>query len=110
MGNITSETNTDTNQLSKNNKVSTNNLLNVVNVGEMKMTKWNKPIPEDELWHNRLSTWLIGGFTIGITTAMLSYFNLSLLLVAPLGPIAALLSWYIKKILRRTKDMNDLLK
>jgi len=108
MNNVTSET--STNKPTENNKTPPNGLLNIVNVTDLNTSKWNKPVPEDELWHNRLSTWLIGGFTAGITIAMLSYFNRSLLVVSPLGPIAALLSWYIKKILRRSKYMNDLLK
>ncbi len=75
--------------------------LAVVNVNELKKPKVEKPTPEDNLWHNQFKYWLFFGFAAGALFLLLALINFRFLILAPLGPLVAAVTWKVSKIIRR---------
>ncbi|OGM20868.1 hypothetical protein A2714_00395 [Candidatus Woesebacteria bacterium RIFCSPHIGHO2_01_FULL_38_9] len=73
----------------------------VVNVNEMKKPKAEKPMPNDYLWYNQFKYWLFFGILFGAVFLLLALLNLRFLILAPLGPLVAVVSWKVSRIVRR---------
>lgn len=71
--------------------------LSVVNINDLKKPKIENTKPE--VWYNKF--FIIVAFAVlsGLITFLLALKYKSLLIIIPIGPIAILSSWYIKKII-----------
>ena len=74
--------------------------LSVVNVNELKRKK-EDPSEVDSIWYEKFHFWLIFGIVISLIFLIISFKYKGFLALIPLGPIAAIISWYIKKIVKK---------
>lgn len=83
-------------------------LLSVVNVSEInKPTAAKITYPEDNLWYNRLSTWVLVSMVLSLLCLAMAYFYRRFLFIIPLWPMVAVISWYLKRKFRQFEDKNS---
>jgi hypothetical protein len=74
--------------------------INVVNIKELK--RGDKSVVENNsVWYHKLQFWLIIGIVFSLIFLILSLKYKSFLVFIPVGPVTALISWYIRGVLKK---------
>lgn len=72
-------------------------MYGVINVEELKHPKTVEYKEDQDIWYNQLKYWMIFGGCLSSLFAILSVINWRFLLIIPLGPYAAYLTWHIRR-------------
>jgi hypothetical protein len=88
--------------------LTTQQLISVINVKQIKDEKKYKGKPEDSYWYYQLKYWLLFGATASLIFAVLALFHKQFIFLIPVSPLIAGLAWWIRKLLRRYNlEEND---
>lgn len=78
----------------------------VLNVDEIKKPKRERMEGEDK-WYNQALYWGLFGALGGLVFVILGIFQVEFLYLSPVIPVAALVSWYIRRLIMRFGDEQD---
>lgn len=75
--------------------------ISVLNIEDLKKSKNPKIIKSPLMWYEKLQYWILFGCVGSIIFVLLSIINIRFLYLAPLGPISAIICWFIKEYFRK---------
>ena len=87
-------------------KTESTNVVSVVNITEIKKKK--KETPSEELnWYDQLKYWIFIGLAASLVFIIFSLLNRRFLIFTPLGPLIAVISWYVRKVFTKHSKKLD---
>ena len=74
--------------------------LSLVNIKELKKKK-EEPTGITVFWYDKFYIWLFFGIILSLVFVLLTFKYKSFVVLIPLGPIASVSSWYVRKLVRK---------
>jgi hypothetical protein len=74
-----------------------NSKMQVINIKDLHKKDSEKNLPEDNIWYHQWWSWGLFGLVFSFIFIFMGFFDSLIFFVAPVGPIAGIAAWFIRK-------------